>query len=378
MVALALPVIARPAADPEPAAVHLRVLIGGDLLPHRPQLVDPERIGSALSPLTPLLREADASMANYETATGDPDMFKAHARALAAPPAWAAALRTAGLSAVSVANNHACDRGKRGLAATLDATRAAGLPAVGAGDAPWAPNVIAERSGKRVCVVAWTTLSNERASGCASSGRLAFAKADARGIATAESAIAAAREVCDATIAVFHGGDEYEMQSARVMTMATAVAEAGAAAVVIHHPHVVSPMVVATTRDGRHVPIFASVGNLASNQGETWDPSLPARQGDRHVVYLNGWTRLGMLADLDFEMAPGGTVRTRFGYRLVWNDNDHASDKRNPHPRIESRLLEDEGDAAVVRKLSRDKSGPTAVFEDKCKIQSSVDRPTCE
>ena len=378
LLAVALPTLTRPFAASAPNTVHMRLVVGGDLLAHRPQLVEPELIAQALAPLSPLFREADAAIANYEGATGNPAMFKVAARGLAAPTGWSAVLLSAGLRAVTVANNHACDLGKKGLLATVVTTEGAGLTAVGAGATPWAPRVVVERSGKRVCLVAWTTLSNERENNCMTSGLLAYAPADARGTARAQSAIAAAKELCDATVAVFHGGEEYEVQTERILAMARAVAEAGAAAVVIHHPHVVSPMVVSTTRDGRRVPIFASVGNLVSNQGESWEPRLPARQLDPHTVYLNGWTRLGMLADLDFEFAERGPATTRFGYRLTWGDNDHFSTKDNPHPKIAVRLLGDETDESIVRKLLRDKSGPGSVFQDKCRLHISTDRPACE
>ena len=57
---------------------------------------------------------------------------------------------------------------------------------------------------------------------------------------------------------------------------------------------------VLATPDGRRVPIFESVGNLVSNQGESWKPAyLPVRK-DRHVISLNAWTRLGVLAVLRY------------------------------------------------------------------------------
>jgi len=49
----------------------LRVLVGGDLIPHRPSLAAPSSILSALTPLTPVFKQADAVVANYEAATGE-------------------------------------------------------------------------------------------------------------------------------------------------------------------------------------------------------------------------------------------------------------------------------------------------------------------
>src|SRR5690349_3386787 len=49
---------------PPPLERPLRVLVGGDLLPHRPSLVTPAAIHAALAPLAPLFSKADAVVAN--------------------------------------------------------------------------------------------------------------------------------------------------------------------------------------------------------------------------------------------------------------------------------------------------------------------------
>jgi len=72
---------------PPPLDRPLRVLIGGDLLPHRPSLVAPAAIHAALAPLASLFAKADAVIANYEAATGDVDP-KASRLAYAAPRGW--------------------------------------------------------------------------------------------------------------------------------------------------------------------------------------------------------------------------------------------------------------------------------------------------
>jgi poly-gamma-glutamate capsule biosynthesis protein CapA/YwtB (metallophosphatase superfamily) len=352
-------------------------MVGGDLMPHRPQLLEASALGRALAPLSPMFRNADVAIANYETATGGTEDLSPHMLSLAAPPEWAEEARESGLRAVTVANNHACDLGKKGLISTLDATTHAGLEPLGAGEDPWAPRIVAERSGKKVCVVAWTTFSNERGRGCVSSGQLAVSGPGSVGRGVVKNAILRAKKECDAVIAIFHGGEEYVAQTRASLAMGEVAADSGAVAVVIHHPHVVSPLAVYTTKDGRHVPIFASVGNLVSNQGETWEPSTwPARQADRHTVYLNAWTRLGMLADLD--VALGDEPSVHWGYHLVWTENDHYKDKHDPHPRIETHVLDDERHADIIERLKSDKTGPIKVLNDVCKIQSIDGIPTCD
>jgi hypothetical protein len=294
------------------------------------------------------------------------------------PPAWLAELPGTGVSAITVANNHACDLGVSGVDATLAAADAVGLVAVG-GDAedPWTPRVLAERGDKRVCAVAWTTFVNA-AGTCARSPRLAIAPPNAAGRVRVAAAIERARASCDATIAILHGGEEYQPQTLAMMAEAKHAADAGADAVVVHHPHVASPVVVHQARGGRRVPIFASVGNLVSNQGESWTPAMfPVLRENRRLVCVNGWTRLGVLADLAFDL-DGEGARLAWGYRLIWTDNEHALDRSVAVPRIEARLLEPARDAEIIARLREDRRGPVALFSDPCWLDGAPGgRPRC-
>lgn len=334
----------------------VRVLVGGDLLPHRPMLSDPRQIATALAPLHELFASADAVVANYETATGDP--ADAHDRDLVygVEPGWMDAVSGSGVTALTLSNNHACDLGREGLEASIHAARGA-VTALGADDRdPWAPRTIAERNGKRVCAIAWTEFTNDPRGACERSGELAIAPLGKKGTARALAAVRDARDAgCDAVVAIVHGGLEYEPQSRATMAQAIAVAEAGADAVVLHHPHVPSPVEVVRTSDARRVPVFASVGNLVSNQGESWTAAYPPMQRDPHVVYLNGWTRAGLVAEIDVRFG-GARPEIAWGYHVVWNDNDHVADKSNKTPAIDARLLDLDRDAAVVDKLGRDRA----------------------
>ena len=323
-------------------------------------LLEPSQIATALAPLRSLFATADAVVANYETATGQVSDTEDRRLIYGVEPAWMDAVADSGVTAVTIANNHACDLGRVGLEASIRAAEGS-LTALGAAnDDPWRARTIAEKNGHRVCAVAWTTFTNNARSSCEKSRELALAPLDRKGTARAVSAIADARASgCDATIAIFHGGIEYEPQVYRVRTQAFAIAEAGADAVIIHHPHVPSPVRVAITSDGRHVPIFESIGNLVSNQGESWQENLPPTQTDHRIVYLNGTTRAGLLAEMDFAFPPTGSkarVEMSWGYHVIWNDNDHVSDKTNKTPLIEARLLSPTGDEKLVTNLSRDKA----------------------
>lgn len=352
---------------PPPPSRPLRVLVGGDILPHRPSLAAPAAVAAALAPLGPLFEKADGVVGNYEATTGEVDA-KGARLVYAAPPGWLDELPKAGIKHITVANNHACDLGYEGVDATFAAATAAGATTIG-GDPKdaWAPRVVADRDGKRVCAVAWTTVMNAPGA-CAKTSRLAIAGFDRAGKAKIDHAIARARAQCDATIAIFHGGVEYVKQTTQVMDLARHAAESGADAVVIHHPHVPAPVVLHTTKDARKVPLFASVGNLVSNQGESWKPPMfPVLPENRRLVCVNGWTRLGVVADLAFSFANDETkYRLDWGFHLTWTENEHAENKNVAVPKIETRLLDPEKDAVIIAKLAEDEHGPTDLFDDTC------------
>ena len=161
------------------------------------------------------------------------------------------------------------------------------------------------------------------------------------------------------------------------MDMAAHAAEAGADAVVIHHPHIASPVVVHTTRDGRAIPLFASVGNLVTNQGESWKPPMfPVFRENRRLVCINGWTRLGVLADLTFHF-DGDAPTLDWGEHLVWIENEHVENKTVAVPRITARLLDPAADKAVIDKLSEDRRGPIALFSDSCWMEHGEPDARC-
>jgi poly-gamma-glutamate capsule biosynthesis protein CapA/YwtB (metallophosphatase superfamily) len=375
--AVDVPVLVSAPAFKSVPATTLHVLIGGDLLPHRPMLLPVERLHAALDPLSSLLAGADVAMANYETATGTTERFTgAHNMSLAAPAAWLAEAGTH-FHAMTVANNHACDLGRSGLEATLAAAKVAGVMPVG-GDStrdPWQPRIIDEHDGRKVCAVAWTTFVNAEGKACKASGELAIADFDRKGKVAIESAVQRARRSgCDGVVAIFHGGKEYVGPIWGVREQSRVAAEAGADAVVVHHPHVPAPAIVLITRDGRKVPVFESVGNLLSNQGESYElPNFPESQN--HLIAQNAWTRLGVLADLSWSWPATATAHDHptftYGYHLTWTDNDHAQHRGDPMPHISTRPLDPVADRRLIDRLSSDTRGPIRLFTDPCWLEGS-------
>ena len=75
-----------------------------------------------------------------------------------------------------------------------------------------------------------------------------------------------ARELADIVVVFPHWGDEYiTTPNGGQREMAQQMADAGADLIIGCHPHVVQPLEIITSEDGREVPCFYSLGNFISN-----------------------------------------------------------------------------------------------------------------
>jgi poly-gamma-glutamate synthesis protein (capsule biosynthesis protein) len=191
-----------------------------------------------LSPLAHLLGGADVAVVNLETAITDRGTPDAKEFTFRAPASALRALRAAGVDAVSMANNHALDYGPVGLADSLAASSAAGLPVLGIGTddtsayRPW----ITEVRGQRVAIVAATQVLDDAPAWTAGPGHpgLASAKTVDRLLAEVRTARAAA----DTVVVFLHWGVEGDScPSADQMTLADQLVAAGADVIVGGHAH---------------------------------------------------------------------------------------------------------------------------------------------
>lgn len=203
------------------------------------------------------LRAGDITLANLEAPltrrgkefTGKKFRFRAR-------PEAAFALKKAGITVVTLANNHIMDYGVAGLADTLAALLRAGIDPVGAsGDLATAcMPLITEIRGTRVAVLGFSlTLPSEFWAGRNRTGTAPLLEE------TAKEHIAAARRQADIVIVTAHWGEEgtsrlrpYQPRLARMMI------DAGADAVIGHHPHILQGV----ERYKRGI-IFYSLGNFA-------------------------------------------------------------------------------------------------------------------
>jgi len=169
------------------------------------------------------------------TTRGEPEQDKTYV--FRSPPDKVGrALRNAGFTVVSLANNHTLDFGAEGLAQTIEALEAVGIAHVGAG-----PNlkdarkpVFVETAGTRVALLAYSLTLPEHF----------YAEANKPGTAFGHEAhvradVTAARKQADIVLVSFHWGQEGKTTLREYQTrLGHAAIDSGAAAVFGHHPHI--------------------------------------------------------------------------------------------------------------------------------------------
>lgn len=247
-------VTADPTADP---AARATLAFGGDVhFDGVSRLRASGGLGSAFSAIA----DADAGFVNLETAVTDRGSAGPKQYTFRAPASAMVALRSAGVDAVNLANNHGEDFGQQGLADTFAAGSAADLPIIGAGTdlsaalTPWRGTL----HGIRVAVFGATDVLDSFATttwpATASRPGLASAKDEAPLLA----AVRAERARSDVVVVFLHWGQERVVcPTGRQEQLAADLAGAGASAVVGSHAHVVQP-----ERQVDGIPVFYGLGNF--------------------------------------------------------------------------------------------------------------------
>jgi poly-gamma-glutamate capsule biosynthesis protein CapA/YwtB (metallophosphatase superfamily) len=237
------------------------IAVGDIMLDGRARAVVAERGADyPFAAVLPLLRRAPIVLGNLEGPFARVARPERRNHSYRVHPRLAHALQRAGLTIVTLANNHLLDCGRAGVVETLEALDQAGVAAVGAGVDERAAHtpVIRVTGGVRVGVLGYYW--NRR---CAARGSLPGSAMDPPQALAAD--IGALRPQVDRVIVTFHWGVPYERQpSSTDQAKARLAVDYGADVVIGHHPHIVQP---AELYRGR--PIFYSVGNFAFGTGNS-------------------------------------------------------------------------------------------------------------
>ena len=232
------PVVGRP----------ITVFAAGDVMLGRGASAKLSEPSSVLQQWRKCISEADVAFCNLEGAVSEERPRRRNQ--LLAPASSVRQLRLAGFDVVSSANNHALDGGEKGLRLTREALRRARIGSIGTriGIETWSGWRKTVR-GHRVAFLAATAWGPFRAG-----------RAEVRSLASSDllEQIRALSSAGDSVFVSVHWGNEYTAQpTAGQRRTAHALIDAGACAVLGHHPHVVQ-----TVETYRGRPVFYSLGNF--------------------------------------------------------------------------------------------------------------------
>jgi hypothetical protein len=240
-----------------------------------------------------VFRQADFGFVNLETPVAPSHSHGSKPFQFDAPLNLLQALKFSGVKIVSFANNHVFDQGYAGFGETQEHLREQGILFTGAGsnaETAWKP-VLLEKNGIKVGWLGMTRwLNGGRNPEKEGDPHVAFFPYPGESLGAPGldenavlEAIKAARSQCDLLVISIHWGVEYATApNPKDIDIAHDMLEAGAGAVIGHHPHVLQPIETYVTRDERNTVIVYSLGNFISNQARTYVSGLtPDKTGEQ-------------------------------------------------------------------------------------------------
>jgi poly-gamma-glutamate synthesis protein (capsule biosynthesis protein) len=221
-------------------------------------------IDSVFCDAKPLFKYCDAVVINLENPVTKRISPLNKRYVFRAEPEWLPALRKQGITHAAMANNHTMDQGRKGIADTYRNLKASNITPIGYGSnqqEACKPRLV-EKNGVKVAlfnsllflVEGWVLLEREKGICQASAEQLS------RGI----------KEFKNANpdywiVAMLHWGAEYQKKpSQRQRKDAYLLADAGADAIIGHHPHVIQNEEIYNGKT-----IFYSLGNFVFDQKES-------------------------------------------------------------------------------------------------------------
>jgi hypothetical protein len=244
----------------------LKLVFTGDIMGHDSQIASALATGNAgydyqpcFQYLRPYLQSADLVIGNLEVTFAGPP-YKGYP-AFSSPDELATSLKWAGFDILVNANNHALDRGEKGLRRTIGVLDSMMIVQTGTFTGPEQRSLhyplVVEKNGIRIALLNYTYGTNgirDRPPSIVNRIDTLQIKTDMQKARTAEP---------DFVLVTIHWGSEYQVkENSQQRKLATFLFREGADAVIGSHPHVVQPIY----GSGKGNLVAYSMGNLVSNQ----------------------------------------------------------------------------------------------------------------
>ena len=202
-----------------------------------------------------IIQNSDLAIVNLESSlTSFDTAIKKTGPALKADKVFADFLKNSGFGLATLANNHIMDYGPIGFYDTIKALKSAGLNHVGAGNSintAKLPFIYTSIEGKKLAILnfaenEWSTTKGDYP------GAVGFDT-----VSNFQS-IQEAKKNCDFVLVITHGGHEnYHLPSKSFRDLLRFFVDAGADAIVNHHPHCITGFEIYKGK-----PIYYSIGNF--------------------------------------------------------------------------------------------------------------------
>jgi poly-gamma-glutamate capsule biosynthesis protein CapA/YwtB (metallophosphatase superfamily) len=248
----------------------LIVMFTGDIMGHDGQIssayddsTGTYSYDSVFKYISPLISAADIAIGNLEVTLGGKP-YKGYP-AFSSPDELALACRDAGFDILTTANNHAADRGPKGIARTIRVLDSLNIKHTGTWTDSQArdtlsPLMITE-NGISLALLSYTYGTN----GIVVPPPEVVSYIDT--IRIGNDIKASAERGADLVVVSVHWGTEYDtLPSSEQKQLAAAIFRSGADIIIGSHPHVIQPMIASVDSTGLAEPVVWSMGNFVSNQ----------------------------------------------------------------------------------------------------------------
>lgn len=284
------------------------IYAAGDFMTHGPQLKgakynDGYKFDEYFKYL-PHFKEADLAMINYETTVSYNGQYTGYPT-FSSPESTIAAIKNSGFDVIATANNHAFDKGFKGVDKTIDTIKSYGMENVGTyKDANNMP-LIKEINGIKFGISAYTYSINGFDSHVKGTDKAYAVNFIDMAKIKKDVEFMQANDV-DVKLVYMHWGVEYQLKPNKEQErIARELNELGVDIILGSHPHVIQKCDVIES-GGKKTYVCYSMGNFVSNQRREFMP--------------NRYSENELMMEVILQKTPDGVVVEKFEAHPLWVD----------------------------------------------------------